>query len=61
MEKLNSKALMPEMEQEIIATLTYKGKIAAIRLFMEYTDCRLKEAKIAVEKIGREIQPGQAS
>lgn len=61
MEKLNSKALMPEMEQEIIATLTYKGKIAAIRLFMEYTECRLKEAKAAVEKIGREIQPGQAS
>lgn len=61
MEKMNIKPLRPEMEQEIIATLIYKGKIAAIRMFMEYTECRLRDAKAAVEKIGREIQPGQAS
>ncbi|MDX2247700.1 MAG: hypothetical protein SF052_13030 [Bacteroidia bacterium] len=58
---MNIKPLRPEMEQEIIATLIYKGKIAAIRMFMEYTECRLRDAKAAVEKIGREIQPGQAS
>lgn len=60
MENLQIQALMPEHEQEVMATLVYKGKIAAIKLFMKYTDCRLNLAKIAVDKLGQEIVPGQA-
>jgi ribosomal protein L7/L12 len=60
MENLQIQALMPEHEQEVMATLVYKGKIAAIKLFMKYADCRLSHAKIAVDRLGREIVPGQA-
>ena len=61
MEQVRKIDLMPNQQQEVIATLVYKGKIAAIKLFMKLAGCRLKEAKKAVEKIGIEIQPGQAN
>lgn len=50
----------PKKEQEIISALMYQGKIAAIKIYMKYADCRLREAKSAVEKLGHEIEPGQA-
>lgn len=61
MQKMRNLMLSPQKEQEVIGTLTYKGKLAAIKLYLEYTGCRLKEAKVAVEKLGTDIEPGQAS
>lgn len=61
MEKMLVKELRPEFVQEVVSTLTYKGKIAAIKLYMNYADCRLREAKMAVDKMSNEIEPGQAS
>ena len=55
------KSIQPKKEQEVVATLTYQGKIAAIRLYMKYAECRLQEAKSAVEKLSAEIEPGQAA
>lgn len=49
------------INEEVTSTLIYKGRIAAIKLYMKLAKCRLQEAKNAVEKIGRNIQPGQAS
>ncbi|RMG18032.1 MAG: hypothetical protein D6730_23330 [Bacteroidetes bacterium] len=60
MENVRIKALEPERVDKVKSTLTYQGKIAAIKLYMKYADCRLREAKIAVEKLGQEIEPGQA-
>lgn len=60
MEKLRIKALEPQSENKVKSTLTYQGKIAAIKLYMKFADCRLREAKLAVEKLGQEIEPGQA-
>ena len=61
MEQVRKIDLMPTQQQEVIATLVYKGKIAAIKLYMKFAGCRLQEAKNAVERIGNEIQPGQAN
>ena len=61
MEKVNIKALKPQRSEKIKSTLIYQGKIAAIKLYMKFADCRLREAKVAVEKLGQEIEPGQAS
>ena len=61
MEQVRKLGLPPAEHQEVIATLVYQGKIAAIKLYMKLADCRLQQAKNAVERIGREIQPGQAS
>ena len=55
------KALAPRKEQEVIAALTYQGEIAAIKLYMKYANCRLRDAKVAVEKLGQEIEPGPTS
>ena len=60
MDNMQQRPLMPDMEQEVMATLIYKGKIAAIKLYMNYANCRLRQAKEAVEKLGMEILPGQA-
>lgn len=60
MENVRIKPLKPQSEDKVKVTLTYQGKIAAIKLYMKYADCRLREAKIAVEKLGQEIEPGQA-
>jgi len=60
MEKLRINALKPQREDKVKDTLTYQGKIAAIKLYMKFADCRLREAKIAVEKLGQEIEPRQA-
>ena len=43
--------LSPQKEQEVIGTLTYKGKLAAIKLYLAYTGCRLTEAKVAAEMV----------
>jgi len=56
----NIQALRPKNEQEIIDALMYKGKIAAIKLYMKHANCRLRQAKEAVEKLSMEITPGQA-
>ena len=60
MEKMMVSFLKPDKEQEVVSTLIYEGKIAAIKLYMKYASCRLREAKVAVEKLGRDIEPGQA-
>ena len=60
MQNVRIKPLEPQREDKVKVTLTYQGKIAAIKLYMKYADCRLREAKIAVEKLGQEIEPGQA-
>ena len=60
MQNVRIKPLEPPREDKVKVTLTYQGKIAAIKLYMKYADCRLREAKIAVEKLGQEIEPGQA-
>ena len=57
----SKQVLKPQMEQEVVATLVYNGKIAAIKLYMKYADCRLRDAKQAVEKLALDIEPGQAS
>ncbi|MFK7925040.1 MAG: hypothetical protein AB8H47_23995 [Bacteroidia bacterium] len=54
------KALMPELEQEVMATLMYQGKIAAIKLYLKYTNCRLNQAREAVDRLAMTIVPGQA-
>ncbi|MEL6670654.1 MAG: hypothetical protein AAFR61_00620 [Bacteroidota bacterium] len=61
MDKSRVRHLQPEMRQEVILTLIYKGKVPAIKLYMKHTGCRLTEAKGAVERLGFEIEPGQAS
>ncbi|MEL6845853.1 MAG: hypothetical protein AAFP02_21815 [Bacteroidota bacterium] len=48
------------MERDLMDTLTYKGKIAAMKLYIEYTGARVKDAKYAIDRLGREIEPGQA-
>ncbi|MDX1905916.1 MAG: hypothetical protein SF053_02710 [Bacteroidia bacterium] len=53
--------LTPEQTQDVIAALTYKGKAAAIRMYMDYTGCLFPEARRAVFRIGQEIEPGQAA
>ena len=53
--------IQPAEQKEIRATLMKDGKVAAIKQFMFMSGCRLPEARIAVEKLGREIQPCQAS
>ncbi|MEM7373946.1 MAG: hypothetical protein AAF587_35470 [Bacteroidota bacterium] len=55
------KSLKPQVEEEILATLTYKGKIAAIKLYMKHANCRPEEARKVVEHMGQEIEPGQAA
>ena len=61
MNKSQSKLLTHRKEQEVIDALVYKGKIAAMKLYMEFTGCRLGEAKQAVNKLGQDIEPGPAS
>ena len=61
MDTRQRKSIQPQKEQEVVVTLTYHGKIAAIRLYMKYAECRLQEAKVAVERLSTEIEPGQAA
>jgi ribosomal protein L7/L12 len=61
MDKVQVRPLKNDLEQKVVRALIYQGKIEAIKLYMEYTDCRLGQAKIAVDKIGHQIEPGQAS
>ena len=60
MVKVQYKPLAPSMERDLMDTLTYKGKIAAMKLYIEYTGARVKDAKYAIDRLGREIEPGQA-
>lgn len=59
-EKVQILPLMPELEQEVMATLVYNGKIEAIKLYRKYANCRLSQAKYAVDRLSLEIVPGQA-
>ncbi len=60
MVKLQIQPLAPKLEQQIRDILTYEGKIAAISMYKRETGCRLKEARAAVDRIERDIEPGQA-
>lgn len=61
MEKTQINPLKMQQEQEVITALTYQGKIAAIKKYMKYAGVRLDEAKIAVERLAQEIEPGPAA
>jgi len=60
MAKMRFENLQPQFEQQILQTLTYQGKIAAIKLYIEHTGCRLREARQAIDRISHGIEPGQA-
>ncbi len=53
--------LEAKQEMTIKEILSREGKIAAIKLYMKYTESRLWEAKMAVERLGTEIVPGPTS
>jgi hypothetical protein len=61
MEKILVRKLQPALEQEVIATLIYKGRNLAIRAYIKASECGLEEARRAVDKLASEIEPGQAS
>jgi|GEM_PF-5424833 len=61
MKTLNCKVLTPQMKQEVLNTLIFDGKIRAIKAYRQYVDCSLREAKNMIEKMGKMIQPGQAT
>ena len=60
MVKLQIQTISPQVQREIIETLTYRGKIAAIRQYKRHAGCRLQEARLTVDRLSREIEPGQA-
>lgn len=63
MEKLQSrqvKILAPELREALMFTLVHRGRVAAMKLYKEQTQARLDEAKNIVEKLAREVEPGQA-
>lgn len=60
MRNIQHKPLTNKQELEIKKTLIYKGKIAAIKLIIKLTRCRVDEGKQIVEKIGQQIEPGPA-
>ena len=53
--------IRPEQEQEVMATLIYKGLAQAIKLYQELAACRVEDARKAVEALATEIEPAQAS
>jgi len=59
--KLELPTIQSQARQEIISILVYDGKIAAIKLYMKHVKCRLSDARLAVDRIAEEIEPGQAS
>jgi ribosomal protein L7/L12 len=61
MEKTQINPLRMQQEQEVITTLTYQGKIAAIKKYMKFSGARLDQAKMAVERLAQEIEPGPAA
>lgn len=61
MVKVLVRTLQPVQEQEVVATLIYKGRLQAIRAYMKASGCAVEEARIAVDKLASEIEPGQAS
>jgi ribosomal protein L7/L12 len=61
MNAFNAPLLDASQEMAVKMLLAREGRIAAIKLYMKFTNARLWEAKIAVEKLGAEIEPGPAS
>ncbi len=61
MENTQIKPLKMQQEQEVISALIYQGKIAAIKKYMKYTGVRLDEAKVSVDRLSMEIEPGPAA
>jgi hypothetical protein len=52
--------LSPELREAMMTTLIYKGRVSAMKLYIEHTSARLFEAKELVEKLVQEIEPGPA-
>ncbi|MEO0895548.1 MAG: hypothetical protein AAFY71_04090 [Bacteroidota bacterium] len=61
MVRVQYKPIEPKLEKDILDLLTYKGKIPAMKRYIEMTGARVHDAKVAVDRLSREIQPGQAS
>ncbi len=60
MVRVQFKPIAPQLERDILDLLTYKGKIAAMKRYIEITGARVHDAKIAVDRMSRNIEPGQA-
>jgi hypothetical protein len=61
MVKVQYRALAPGIEQEVIATLIYKGRMRAIYVYMSLTGARLEQAREAVDRLALTIEPGPSS
>ncbi|MDX2284754.1 MAG: hypothetical protein NW241_11360 [Bacteroidia bacterium] len=61
MVKVQYRALTPGIEQEVIATLIYKGRIQAMHVYIKLTGARLDEARAAVDRLALTIEPGPSS
>jgi len=60
MMKFRIHPLTPDQERDILNALTYKGKIAAMKVHMRHTGSRLRDARMAIERLSTTIEPGQA-
>ena len=60
MEKMQVKRLAAQHKAEVMMTLIYQGRMPAIKLYIQYTGCRVEDAQRAIERLGQEIQPGPA-
>ena len=47
-----------EKRQELVFTLMYKGKVAAIKQYISLTNCRVREAMKAIDRLAMDIEPG---
>ncbi len=61
MKKVRFNPIERQLEQEIVEMLIQKGKVAAMRLYIDRSGARVREAKLAIDRLSREIEPGQAS
>jgi ribosomal protein L7/L12 len=58
MKKVQVRMLAAEMEAQVVHTLMYTGRLAAVKAYKHMTGCRLMDAKEAVDRLARAIQPG---
>lgn len=61
MAKMRVEQLQPELERELLRVLTQEGKMAAIKLYIQRSSCRPREARRAIDRLSHNIEPGQAT
>ncbi|WNJ20682.1 hypothetical protein [Pontibacter sp. G13] len=54
-------ANQPQLRMQVVNALMSKGTVQAIRVYMEQTGSRLKDARASVRRIAEDIEPGQAT